>query len=66
MEFQNTQDLPKSVAGPSVWTGKELLAKPDQWLSQWSQEQINELVEAANHFESLNFPLELISTENFP
>ena len=66
MEFQNTQDLPKSVAGPSVWTGKELLAKPDQWLSQWSQEQINELVEAANHFESLNLPLEQISTENFP
>ena len=66
MDFQKIETYPKSVSGPCVWTGQEMLAKKDQWHMQWTKAQIDELINAAQYFQSLNHPLEDISPATFP
>ena len=66
MKEQNIANLPASVSGKNVWTGKEMLGRSDEWILQWTQDQIDELRAAAKHFDSLSIPLEEISKDNFP
>lgn len=57
--------LPKAIFGPSAWNGEEL-QKDMSWMVNWTQEEIQELVEAGNYFLSLHKSLEQIAPEFFP
>jgi hypothetical protein len=57
--------MPKSIVGPAAWYGHDL-QKDSSWTVQWTQAEIDELVEAGNYFLSLNKPLEEVSPNDFP
>lgn len=58
--------LPEAFTGPAAWVGRDLAARPDEWLVELTPEQIAELEAAAQHFLSLGRDIGEITKETFP
>lgn len=58
--------MPEQFAGVSAWTGKDISLKPDKWLYLLTDEDIQDLEHAANHFVSLNCDIGSIDKHSFP
>ncbi|WP_340151372.1 TauD/TfdA family dioxygenase [uncultured Sneathiella sp.] len=66
LTMDNTYTLPPStIDTPSAWYGHEMAKNTDIWLTYLSAAEVSELENAAEHFQSDNLDLGLISKENF-
>jgi hypothetical protein len=59
-------DYPDRITGASVWDGKQLESQPEQWIYQFTQEDIADVDQAVKHFISLDLPLGKITPDTFP
>lgn len=59
-------ELPHSIDRPSAWVGKELASKPEQWLYQLSQQDIQELEQAANEYLAGGRDIGEMTIQDFP
>ena len=57
---------PKTIEGPSAWIGEQLARNPEDWLTLWSSQEIDELETAADNFLKKSQDLATITKENFP
>ncbi len=63
--MENPSSPPSQIIGPSAWTSEELSSNENEWLTHFSQEEINELEDAADHFMSKGHGIEVLSKETF-
>lgn len=61
-------DLPPMtpLTGPSAWIGRDMAANPDRWLVTLGSADIDDLLQAAEHFLSLGRDVGQIRAEDFP
>ena len=59
-------DLPRCIEKPSAWVGKALSAKPELWLYQLSQQDIQELEQAAKGYLAGGRDIGEMTMQDFP
>lgn len=59
--LQPYQDFPKEITGPTVWKREDYINKPEAWVHIFTNEEIQELGEAADQFIERGAPLTAIS-----
>lgn len=59
-------DFPKEISGPTLWEAKDYENNPERWTRPFSDEEIQELSDAADRFIASGTPLTGISRDNFP
>ncbi len=57
---------PQKLTTPKSWKGKDLANKTDQWITSFTEEEINELEQAAKNYLSLNKDIGEINQTDFP
>lgn len=61
------QDFPiEKITGPSVWSGKEMTKRSDEWIIYLSATDIQDLESAASHYLSLGKDIGEVSSAEFP
>ncbi|SHJ78837.1 Taurine catabolism dioxygenase TauD, TfdA family [Shimia gijangensis] len=60
------ETIPAKLIGPSVWTGKDMMANPLDWLTTLTPDGIADLEQAAKHYLSLGRDIGEITKEDFP
>ena len=58
--------LPETLTGPAAWVGADLQDRPDLWLYQLTEADIDELEAAAEHYLSLGRDIGEITKDAFP
>ena len=58
--------MPEHLTGASAWIGRDMSNTPEKWLYKLNRDDIQDLENAANHFQSLNIDIGTISQETFP
>ncbi|MBO9452845.1 TauD/TfdA family dioxygenase [Tropicibacter sp. R16_0] len=59
-------DLPPQIDTPAAWVGRDLAARPKDWLYQLTPDDVADLEQAARHFLSLDRDVGEITAEDFP
>ncbi|KAJ5923780.1 hypothetical protein N7466_007967 [Penicillium verhagenii] len=59
-------DFPKKIEGPTVWQAENYSQAPEKWTHRFTDEEIQEIGNAADNFIRDKTPLEGISKSNFP
>jgi hypothetical protein len=59
-------DFPKEIRGPTVWTRDDFVNNPERWTHPFTDEEVQELSDTADHFIASGTPLTGISKANFP
>lgn len=60
------QAMPTHLSGASAWLGREMSRNPDKWLHTLSEDDIQDLEQAATHFLSLDTDIGTINKASFP
>lgn len=63
--MQNLSSLPDNFTGPAAWRREDLQNSPDSWLVTLSQQQIEELEQAASHYLATGKDIGEISASQF-
>jgi hypothetical protein len=58
-------DFPKKITGPTVWKAEDYINDPEQWVHEFSDEEIRELSNAADKFLADEITLTGISQVSF-
>ncbi|OJJ47993.1 hypothetical protein ASPZODRAFT_64349 [Penicilliopsis zonata CBS 506.65] len=64
--IQPFDTFPKEISGPTVWKAEDYRETPEKWVHVFTEEQIEELSNAADAFLAAKIPLTGISKSNFP
>ena len=56
---------PGPITGPSAWTGRDLAARPDEWIRRFSSAELAEIDAAVRAFKASGRPLAEISPASF-
>jgi hypothetical protein len=59
-------EFPKEITGPTAWKKEDYVNKPEQWIHRFTNEEIQELSDAADQFIERGIPLTGISKVNKP
>ncbi|NOD47282.1 MULTISPECIES: TauD/TfdA family dioxygenase [unclassified Ruegeria] len=59
-------ELPAQITGPSVWNGREMAARQNEWLLHLSPGDVADLEQAARHYLSLGRDIGEITKTDFP
>jgi hypothetical protein len=57
---------PGPIAGPAVWYGRDLAARPDEWIRRFTRAELAEIDAAVQSFKRAGLPLAAISPASFP
>jgi hypothetical protein len=57
---------PDPVSGPSVWYGRDLASRSDEWIRRFSQDELAELDSAVRAFKASGAALDSVAPANFP
>ncbi|KAM3503831.1 hypothetical protein MY10362_003945 [Beauveria mimosiformis] len=57
--------FPTEITGPTVWEGREMATRHDEWAHHWTESELNELLQAVNAFTVSGIPLININKHNF-
>jgi hypothetical protein len=49
--------FPKEISGPTVWKKEDYESHPERWVHPFTNEEVQELSAAADHFIERNIPL---------
>lgn len=60
-ELRSYEDFPEEITGPTVWKAAEYQDNPERWTHQLTEQEINEISKAADHFKASGLPLLNIS-----
>ncbi|MGI9368553.1 MAG: TauD/TfdA family dioxygenase, partial [Ruegeria sp.] len=58
--------LPPVLTSPSVWVGREMAARQDEWIVELSSDDISDLEGAAHHYLNLGRDIGEITKVDFP
>ncbi|GAA95689.1 uncharacterized protein L969DRAFT_44919 [Mixia osmundae IAM 14324] len=58
-------EFPKEIRGKTVWTATEYANAPERWISRWTEQQLEDLSEAADRWAASGRPLTEITKETF-
>lgn len=59
-------EIPAQLTGPSVWTGREMAARQDEWIVDLTRTDIEDLEQAARHYLTLGRDIGELTKANFP
>ncbi|KAJ5667307.1 taurine catabolism dioxygenase TauD [Penicillium longicatenatum] len=59
------EEFPREISGPTVWTPQEMIDHPEQWIHHWTENELQQLLEAVENFIASGTPLVNISKCNF-
>lgn len=49
-QLQSFKNYPRHITGPTVWEPKEMEDHPEQWIHQWTADELEELLQAVEKF----------------
>lgn len=55
------QHFPHEITGPTVWDAHDYINNPERWTHWFTDDEVAEMSEAADHFNSAGIPLTGIS-----
>lgn len=55
------EEFPREITGPTVWTPQQMIDHPEEWIYQWSEAELEELLQAVEAFIASGTPLVNIS-----
>lgn len=53
--------FPTDITGPTVWEGRDIATRQDEWSHRWADGELNELLQAVDAFTISGIPLINIS-----
>ncbi|KAJ2967199.1 hypothetical protein NQ176_g9779 [Zarea fungicola] len=57
--------FPKHITGATVWEGKDIATRQDEWVYRWTESDLTELLQAVDAFIISGIPLININKNNF-
>ena len=65
-QIKSYDDFPKEIAGPTVWEAGDYRKRPETWTHRFTNEEIEEMNDAADAFMASETPLTGITKKKFP
>lgn len=59
-------EIPEVLTGRSVWTGREMMVRQDEWIVDLTRSEIDDLEQAAKHYLSLGQDIGEMTKADFP
>lgn len=56
-QLRSFEDFPTEITGPTVWEGKEMEQRTQEWIHQWTEPELQELLWATDRFNDTGVPL---------
>ncbi|GAB0144985.1 hypothetical protein EsHS_00005436 [Epichloe bromicola] len=64
-QLRSFEDFPTEITGATVWEGKEMEQKTQEWIHQWTEPELQELLWATDRFNDTGVPLAHIKKIDF-